>query len=291
MNYNVTEDSSLSKEDSGDSSPCIEETPANVKNTHALPLGVSDSDDTLVFRGRRLNQQKKEEHRKSLSSKKAGRSDQRVRFDTAMSKALPVRARQLGRSLSRNEWVALRNAVRKQCTRVNTDTHTKRLAQLETRVNRLDKAFSADPGVQMADKVALIQLQLNLARQQMMELVSSSKVLAEGCTHVANKVRVFVERPFDMQMQSPGMPCQYFTVAAGSRLLCCTSCLSDRKDLLFETFGSDHALFKPEASICETDLLSVGLFREKSVPSYIQECHPFSFQEVWTKFLDYKFNR
>jgi hypothetical protein len=293
MNNNVFEDSSLPKEDKTVVSPSIETASTKTKNADIQTSSEDflSSDESLAFKGRRLKQ-KNEQRLKSSSSKSSAQTkEQRVRFENAMAKALPVRRRQLGRKLDRLEWVQLRNAVRKQCTRVNTDSHTKRLEQLEKRVNRLDSSLSADPGVEMADKISLIQLQLNVARQQMMELVSSSQVLTEGCSHVSNKRRINISEKHDLQLQSPGMPCQYLTLSPGSRLLCCGSCLSDRKDLLFETLGSDHSLFKPEESLCQTDLLSVGFYRETTLPSWSEGLHPFQLQEVWVKFLDFKFNR
>jgi hypothetical protein len=292
MNNNVYEDSSLPKDDKTVDSPSIESISTETKNAKIQTSeDSSNSDSSLVFSGRRLKQKNEQRLKSSSSNRSSSKTEQRVRFENAMAKALPVRRRQLGRALDRQEWVQLRNAVRKQCTRVNTDTHTKRLEHLEKRVNRLDTALSADPGVQMADKISLIQLQLSVARQQMMELVSSSKVLSEGCSHVSNKRRINISEKHDLQLQSPGMECQYVTLHPGSRLLCCGSCLSDRKDLLFETFGSDNSLFKPSESICQTDLLSVGFYREDSLPSWTSGLHPFQVQEIWVKFLDFRFNR
>jgi hypothetical protein len=293
MNNNVSEDSSLPKEDKDAVSPSLETVLSEIKKTdfYKLSEDSSNSDQSLVFSGRRLKQKNEQRLKSSSSNKATVKTEQRVRFDNAMKKALPVRQRQLGRKLDRTEWVQLRNAVRKQCTRVNTDNHTKRLEHLEKRVNRLDNALSADPGVEMADKISLIQLQLNIARQQMMELVSSSKVLTEGCSHVSDKRRINISDKHDLQMQAPGIDPQYLTLQPGSRLLCCGSCLSDRKDLLFETIGSDHSLFKPEESICQPDLLSVGFYRDQTLPAWTKSLHPFQIQEIWVKFLDFKFNR
>jgi hypothetical protein len=256
-----------------------------------------DSDTVLPFIKTRRAKTKDE---KRANAKLVGantsstvKKHKKVTFDVALAKALPVRARQLGRRLERDDFVRLRNAVRKQCTRVNSDVFSKRLTVLEERVNELDCHLGPDPGVRAVRMIQLFNLQMDIARQQLLDLMQESTALSEGCSHVAGKRRLAIPKGgYEVQVRGPGFPQRFVTLNGGSRLSCCQRCLSSREDLIFESFGLEKFLFTTGTPEVLPDTLSFGFFRyEKPPPSFEMELHPLLFQELWAELLDVKFGR
>jgi hypothetical protein len=273
MSENVSEDSSLSNEDSDTVLPFIKTRRAKRKNGQFASAQLAAGTTSSLVKAKK-----------------------RVTFDTAFSKALPVRRRQLGLSpgsrLPREEFLRLRNAVRKQCTRVTSDVFSKRLMVLEERVNELDSQIGPDPGVRAVRMLQLFHLQLDVARQQLLDLMSESTALSEGCSHVAGKKRVKVYDNYDIQVVGPGLPMQMLSLSRGSRLLCCPRCLQSRQDLIFESFGVEKLQFVAGAPKVLPDTISFGFFRyEKPPPGFPLELNPLLLQELWAALLDVKFGR
>lgn len=229
--------------------------------------------------------------RSPRKSKSPSKADEQERFQKAIRKASSVRRRQLGRELEHDEWIQLRNAVRKQCSNVKTDDFTKRLSVLETRLSRLESGtYANDPGVQIADKISIFQLQLDIARRQMLELINDQASISEGCSHLAKKVVIKTTEPFEVQIKGPGIV-GYCNVPSGSHRSCCDRCLSDRRDFIFESLGLETSPFRAGDSIDSVDHLNTTLYRGDKVPNFLEGVDPMRFQHIWSLFLDKKFGR
>lgn len=270
------------------------------RSIEAASPPTEDSDTILPFikmrRAKTKNEQRANAKLAPGTTSSRAKKQKQVTFDIAMSKALPVRRRQLGLApgvpLERQEWVRLRNAVRKQCTRVHSDVFSKRLTVLEERVNELDSQIGPDPGVRAVRMLQLFHLQLDIARQQLLDLMNSSTALSEGCSHPAGKKKFFSSGQYDLEIRGPGLPPIFATIGPGKRMLCCPHCLKSRQDLIFETFGVENSCFTagdPEAS---TTSISFRFLRyEKLPPGFSSELDPLLFQELWAAVLDHKFQR
>jgi hypothetical protein len=205
----------------------------------------------------------------------------RRRFSVAFGRALSVRSKHLGRRLTRREWVALRTAVKAQCSKRVTPL-ARTVNRLIGVVGRLEQDLSTFK--RPSKSFEQIDLMISIFRQDLMSLIDEETTLSEGCSHVAKKTKVILSAPERVFTTIPGHGVMDVSLPTSSQTVCCDRCQTRRSDFFFEKTGQVLSFSEGSDVISLEGLSPLGLRTLRSV-------EPLSLQGVWSSALDLIFSR
>lgn len=205
------------------------------------------------------------------------------RFDLAFSKALQKRSAYLGRRLTRPEWIALKRAVRKQCFGSVDDSKTQ-ISRLYTRLARTERLVPKSITA-VAAQIELFHQQIQLLRQQAIELATERESLAPNCPHFRHrKVYRNVILTTPLYTTKPGFP---GTISYHANQLtgvaCCDKCLDLREEAFFSWTGDNLSVEDLLSQYDCTDKSNVLRQLKRYLPP------PLAIQSVWSSILLQKF--
>jgi hypothetical protein len=198
-------------------------------------------------------------------------------FHFALTKAVSVRKRVLKRDLTPEEWKRLKTSVRKQCRVPGTDSTSTSLRVLSARVSAVENLVPKDL-FNLNNSIAMFQQQISVLRRQLFEMISEKSDISPSCTHHRRRKRIVKDAAksgkvyISVPVFGP-VPLQN----SGVDQLCCSSCLQERQDALFEWTGSTVTLPEFPESWFMKDF------------SHEKE-HPLSFHSVWSEIFNRKFS-
>lgn len=201
-----------------------------------------------------------------------------TKFGKAFRKSLVVRSRVLKRLLTRDEWVELRNAVRRQ-VRFFVTPLQKQLYSLVSRVSRVERATPCSL-TQVDDAISVLALRTQILQRQINLAWDESTRLSETCSHAAFRKRIVISAPVRVYSdQIPGFGFVVCGIPANTIHACC-ACQQKRDDAVFEWIGSTlhWGAFTVEA---ENSADSAAI---KAVP-------PLAHSKIWSAVLDLKYSR
>lgn len=212
----------------------------------------------------------------------------RQKFQSAFSRAIAVRTRVLSRMLTMSEWRQLRDAVRKQCTPIKTDSTSKSLRALTKRVNQLENVTPDGPQ-KLADSIQMFSDQIQILRAQAQQLMLENDALLETCPHFRNKKILQLTSPqlCKATLDIPSFGIIFFELRDRPYHLACDKCLERRIDCLFEWTGyhlKGTSQFDFETRPFNTKTLDGDAKRLLS-----KDFHPLRVQEIWSQIINLKY--
>lgn len=202
------------------------------------------------------------------------------KFSLALSKALVVRTRVLGRKLFRSEFVALKRAVRKQCFQQPSDQVSCQLRSLASAVKHLQQSMPLDFS-SVSDSLEMMRVQLSVLRQQALDFMLEADQLKETCPHFRHRTLFTAPNILNnVVIEQLGLPAIYYSSKGQLEQLCCRSCLEQREDAYFSWTGSTITF---ECAHEFEDLIG-----KRSVSPWAG-ISPLSIQSIWTQIISGRF--
>lgn len=224
------------------------------------------------------------------SPPKVKTSDTRCnRFQSSFRKALTARSRFLGRDLTRQEWIKLKNAVKRQ-NQVQYDSLTVQVRQLASEVATLRRC-NPTTLLEVDDSISLLRNQVSLFRRQVFDLSLEHDQLTETCSHFKSRTLYYPQvTGHGITTNIPGFGPLSYNQSFEVTQLCCDSCLAKRQDAFFEWYGCDLSSFKSFSQF--ESLASKVAKRDKDTALFTKQLltiAPLSLQPVWSEIISRKF--
>jgi len=249
--------------------------------TEVVSLPKSDSPRNLSYTRVRKGHKEYKSTQK-LKSGANSTSPFAVKFKKAFNSALIARSAFLERRLTRQEWVALKKAVHRQCTRGGTDKLSRKLNEIQRQVNQVEKLVPADISDAFSS-LEVFKLQMDVLRRQMFSAILENDTLSETCPHFRHR-RLFTLPDISqtVHFRLRGNVNCYIPLKLDGKLqqLCCHSCTEKRSDAFFEWMGD---------SITMQDIDSEFPVLDRKDCSQLKTISPLSIQSVWTEIINNKF--
>jgi hypothetical protein len=213
----------------------------------------------------------------------------RNRFQSSFRKALTARSRFLGRDLTRQEWISLKNAVKRQ-NQVQFDSLTVQVRQLASEVSILRRCNPTSL-LEVDDSISLLRNQVSLFRRQVFDLSLEHEQLSETCPHFKSRTMYYPHvTGRSISTIIPGFGPLNYDQSFAVTQLCCDSCLAKRQDAFFEWYGYDLSSFKSFSQF--ESLVSMVTKRDTDTLAFTKQLStvaPLSLQPVWTEIISRKF--
>jgi len=249
--------------------------------TEDVSLPKPDSPRNLTYA--RVRQGHKEyRSNQKLNSGSNSKSPSAIRFKKAFNSALIARSAFLKRRLTRQEWVALKKAVMRQCSRAPTDKLSRKLNEIQRQVNQVEKLVPTDISSAF-NSLEVFKLQMDVLRRQMFSAILENDTLSETCSHFRHR-RMFmlpdISQTLHFRLRG-NLNCIIPLKLDGKlQQLCCHTCTEKRSDAFFEWTGGSITMLDVDDEF--------PVFDRKDCSS-LKAISPLSIQSVWTDIINHKF--
>jgi len=249
--------------------------------TEDVSLPKPDSHRNLPYTRVRSGHKEYKSNQK-LQSGTSGKSPSSIRFKKAFNSALIARSAFLQRRLTRQEWVSLKKAVARQCSRSPTDKLSCKLNAIQQQLNQVEKLVPVDISDAFSS-LEVFKLQMDVLRRQMYAAILENDTLSETCPHFRQRTLFHVpkfEHTLYFRLQGNLNCIIPLTFDGNMQQLCCASCTEKRSDAFFEWTGGLITMRDTD------DDFSLPDWKQYSS---LKTLNPLSIQSVWTGIINHKF--